>query len=320
MRFERKQRERAPLWGVDWRGGLALLVLMLAAAGLARADTTTLLAVGDIAFCSLDEGDRAKARKLGYGAGPGALATAALLEDRAEAILLLGDLAYRDGRAEEFRDCYDPIWGGHKARSYPVPGNHEYHSREAQPYFDYWGARAGVPGKGYYSFDLGAWHIIALNSNIDISAGSAQVTWLRGDLAASEAGCILAFAHHPRFSSGKHGDQRRMRAIYRALYDAGASLVLAGHDHHYERFAPLDPDGRLDRERGLRSFVVGTGGGELRPGSLRRPAPPHSVIRNELTWGLLELTLADDSYAWRFVPVAGKSFSDGGQAPCARRR
>ena len=250
----------------------------------------------------------------------GAQETAALLDRLSGAVLVMGDLAYMRGSAEEFANCYDTSWGRHKERSYPVPGNHEYRSPGARPYFDYWGERAGETGKGYYSFDLGAWHIVALNSNIAAGRGSEQETWLRRDLAQTEAHCILAFWHHSRFSSGHHGDQLRVRDAYRALYEAGASIVLGGHAHNYERFAPMDPEGQLDLEHGLRSFVVGTGGAPLRPHRIRRPPRENSEIVNGTTWGVLELTLHEESYSWRFVPVDGQSFEDSGHAPCVERK
>lgn len=307
------------------RAGLSLLALILSAGLLlavpARAEVSpvTVLAAGDVAFC-----DRSWGRKMmdwlrGYGAAPGVSQTAALLDRLPGALLILGDLVYWRGSAEEFAGCYDPAWGRHKARSYPVPGNHEYRSDAAAPYFDYWGPRAGARGKGYYSFDLGAWHIVALNSNLPMDPGSAQETWLRRDLAASEADCILAYWHHARFSSGLHGDQDQVSGAFSALYAAGASLVLASHDHHYERFAPMDAAGRRDASRGLRSFVVGTGGGQLRPGTIRKPLRDNSEAIDGATWGVLELTLYPKSYAWRFVPVAGQSFTERGRADCVAR-
>jgi hypothetical protein len=256
----------------------------------------------------------------GFSGVPGAPETAALLDRLPGAVLVMGDLAYWNGSAEEFTDCYDPSWGRHKDRSYPVPGNHEYNSPEARPYFDYWGERAGETGKGYYSFDLGAWHIVALNSNIAAAQGSEQEAWLRRDLAEAEADCILAYWHHPPFSSGLHGDLPQMRDSYRALYEAGASIVLGGHNHNYERFAPMDPEGRPDPEHGLRSFVVGTGGAQLRPRKIRQPPGENSEVINGNTWGVLELTLHEESYAWRFVPVDGHSFEDSGRAPCVERK
>jgi hypothetical protein len=283
----------------------ASLVFLAVATGLfavppvwAETAPVTVLAAGDIAFCERSWNQKIKDWLRGYSGAPGAPATAALLDRLPGAVLILGDLAYWEGSAEEFTGCYDRSWGRHKDRSYPVPGNHEYQSPEARPYFDYWGERAGETGKGYYSFDLGAWHIVALNSNIAAGLGSEQEAWLRRDLAAAEAGCILAYWHHAVFSSGRHGDQ----------------------DHDYERFAPMDPDGRPDPEHGLRSFVVGTGGGQLKPHTIREPPRENSDVVNGTTWGVLKLTLYAETYAWRFVPIDGQSFEDSGRAPCVKRK
>lgn len=310
--------------GWSFLAGLILIAIATGSIGRPATGTdepsVTVLAAGDIAFCERSWGRTIMDWLRGYSGVPGAPATAALLERLPGAILVLGDLAYWDGSREEFLGCFDRSWGRHKDRTYPVPGNHEYRSPEAGPYFDYWGARAGELGKGYYSFDLGAWHIVALNSNIAIEKGSEQEAWLRRDLAASQANCILAYWHHPRFSSGRHGDEPRMRDVYRTLYEAGASIALAGHDHDYERFTPMDPEGKPDPERGLRSFVVGTGGGQLKPQTIRKPPRENSEIVDGTTWGILELTLYAGSYTWRFIPVEGGSFEDSGHAPCAERR
>ena len=167
-----------------------------------------------------------------------AYATAKLLDRLPGVILALGDLAYESGSSDEYRDCYEPTWGRHKARTWPALGNHEYLTPGAQGYFTYWGERAGPSRGGFYGFHLGAWHLVALNSNADATDGSAQDRWLRRDLAATKARCVLAFWHHPLFSSGPHGNNPKMELLYRRLYESGATLVLAGHDHLYERFAP----------------------------------------------------------------------------------
>ena len=275
--------------------------LAWAAPALAETPPATLLAAGDIAKCGV----------------AGAAATSKLLDRLSGAVVALGDLAYPQGTAEQFRDCYGPTWGRHKARTWPAPGNHEYFSQDAVPYYAYWGSRAGEPGRGYYGFDLGAWHIIALNSNIGANEGSAQDRWLRRHLAAATARCILAFWHHPVFSSGRHGDNPKMAVMFRRLHEAGASIVPTGHDHNYERFAPLDADGRLDPQRGIRSFVVGTGGTTPRPIENTRK---HSRRTGSFTWGLLKLVLFADRYTWEFVPVDGQILADTGSASCVRRR
>jgi hypothetical protein len=260
---------------------------------------TIVLAAGDIADCN-SQGDEATAR---------------LVERLPGTVLLLGDIAYPSGRPEDFR-CYDASWGKFKARTRPAVGNHEYLTPGASPYFDYFGAAAGDRDKGYYSFDLGEWHIIAVNSNCNrvrgCRAGSAQERWLRADLAATSKRCTLAFWHHPLFSSGQHGAHSNMRPIWDALYEARAELVLAGHDHHYERFAPQTPSGAPDAN-GIRQFVVGTGGKNYtRIHSLQ----PNSEVRAANVFGVLELRLSRDGYRWRFVPEAGKTFTDSGSGVC----
>ena len=276
----------------------------------------TVLAAGDVAWCPEGWWDRMWSRLRGEDPEPGAAATAALLDRLPGTVLALGDLVYPEGSAEDFRKCYEPTWGRHKERTRPTPGNHEYRSPDAAPYFAYWGERAGEPGKGYHSFDLGAWHIVALNSNVDARKGSAQERWLRADLAKTKARCILAYWHFAVFSSGKHGGLPDMLPLYTALYEAGASVVLSGHDHNYERFAPQNPRGRLDPERGIRSFVVGTGGAPLRPG---QEAAPNSEVFHARSWGVLRLELYEKGYTWAFIPGYEEGFTDSGSSQCVRR-
>jgi acid phosphatase type 7 len=241
-------------------------------------------------------------------------ATAKLLDGIPGTVFTTGDNAYDEGTHSEFARCYNQSWGRHKARTRPVPGNHDYRTGDADGYFDYFGAAAGDPSKGYYSYDLGAWHVVALNSNISMSSGSSQERWLKADLAASTKRCTVALWHHPRFSSGsRHGNDARSEAVWDVLYDAGAELVLVGHEHNYERFAPQTGSGRADPARWVREFVVGTGGRSYYPfGS----PEPNSEVRNTGTFGVLKLTLSDGSYTWEFVPVAGKSFTDRGTDTC----
>src|SRR2546422_4803025 len=177
-----------------------------------------LVGAGDIADCS----------------GSGDEATAALLDNIAGTVFTLGDNVYPDGTATQFTQCYDPSWGRHKARTRPAPGNHDYHTSGASGYYGYFGSIAGPSGQGYYSYDLGAWHIISLNSQTSMSAGSAQETWLKADLAASTKRCTIAYWHYPRFSSGPHGSLSTSSAIWQDLYNAGAEIVLNGHDHDYQ--------------------------------------------------------------------------------------
>ena len=238
-------------------------------------------------------------------------ATARLLDAIGGTVFTLGDNAYPHGSRENFRDCYEPSWGRHKPRTRPSPGNHDYEPPGAQPYFEYFGANAGPAGLGYYSFDLGAWHAISLNSNIPVHATSAQAAWLQADLESrAHVRCTVAYWHHPLFSSGPNGDSTSMRDIWRILYQAGVELVLNGHDHLYERFAPQDPDGSPDQVRGIRQFIVGTGGAAL--------YGFHTSRRNSMArisaFGVLKLTLDADGYAWEFVSVSGSG--DGGADTC----
>jgi acid phosphatase type 7 len=256
-----------------------------------------LLGAGDIASCE-------SARTA---------ATARLVAGIPGTVFTLGDNAYPHGSADDYRRCYQPTWGVERKRTHPVPGNHEYDTHAARSYFDYFGLAAGEPGAGYYSYDLGDWHIVALNSNLDMGPGSPQERWLRADLAAHATLCTLAYWHHARFSSGtRHGSEPRTAPLWQALYDAGADVVLSGHEHNYERFAPQTADGRADPVHGIREFVVGTGGGEAyRIG----PAIANSEAR-DTDAGVLRLTLAPRSYGWRFLAVPGATFSDTGSAPC----
>jgi hypothetical protein len=245
-------------------------------------------------------------------------ATAALIDDlEPDAVLALGDMQYPSGLLGRFQESYDRSWGRFKSITRPAVGNHEYNVRDAAGYYAYFGASAGDPAKGYYSFDLGAWHLIALNSECDqvggCGAGSPQERWLRADLAAHPAGCTLAYWHQPRFSSGNHGNEEDYDAFWRALYDAGAEIVLSGHDHDYERFAPQNPDGQADHDRGIRQFVVGTGGVNHHGFQAVRP---NSEVRNADTFGILELRLEETGYAWRFLPTPGGRFGDTGRESC----
>jgi hypothetical protein len=240
------------------------------------------------------------------------------------AVLTLGDEQYEKGSAAAFGGSFGPTWGRLRSLTEPAPGNHEYASGSPTAgYFAYFDGpgrargRAGPPGEGWHSFDIGAWHLIALNSNCHYIGGcgvhSPELRWLQEDLRAHPARCTLAYWHHPRFSSGKHGDDTAMTPIWRALQAAGADVVLVGHDHDYERFAPQTADGRRDFAQGIREFVVGTGG-KSHDGF--RSDQPGSERRNSSTFGVLELTLLPDSYQWRFVPVLGKHFTDAGSSSC----
>jgi acid phosphatase type 7 len=264
--------------------------------------TAVLIAAGDIADCT----DLS-----------GAKATAKLLETISGIVAAIGDLAYPDGTRENFA-CYNETWGRVKDRTRPAAGNHEFHSQGATYYFEYFGKAAGDPKDGFYTYELGSWHIVVLNSEcIEVggcNSGSREEKWLRADLAAHPRACTLAYFHKPLFSSGgKHGDDVELKPFYQALYDANADVILNGHDHDYERFAPQDPNGRADSARGIREFVVGTGGKNHRPFT-----EPHanSEVRNADAFGVLKLTLSANGYDWQFIPEAGKTFTDSGTGTC----
>ena len=258
----------------------------------------TLAGAGDIAWCGLE----------------GSELTASLLDRISGTVFTAGDNAYPLGSRDDFLRCYEPTWGRHKARTRPVPGNHDYGdgTTDASGYFAYFGSAAGPPGFGYYSYQLGAWHVIALNSEISAFPGSPQINWLRADLAADSSPCTLAIFHTPVFVSGSNGSNPQMQVAWRSLYEFGVDVIVNGHNHSYERFAPQDPDGRFDPARGIREFVVGTGGAQLT--GFPRILPNSEVRRS--AWGVLKLTLSADRYDWEFLPVAGQSFSDSGSAIC----
>jgi hypothetical protein len=263
-----------------------------------------LVGAGDISRCNHDRDE----------------STAQLLDEIDGIVFTLGDNTYPNGTLSEFSNCYEPTWGRHKDRTRPSPGSHEYRTSGAAGYYTYFG-EVGSPldedctrsCKGYYSYDLGEWHIVVLNTSIEHGDGSDQEQWLRADLAANQSTCTLAYWHNPRFSSGRHGNSRRVQAFWEALYEYGADVVLSGHDHTYERFAPQSPAGKEDSDRGIRQFVVGTGGAKLYSFS---SIQPNSEVRNNTTWGVLKLTLHETSYDWEFVPIAGQTFTDSGSAAC----
>jgi hypothetical protein len=262
--------------------------------------SSVFVGAGDIADCSRSSDD----------------ATAQLLDTIPGTVFTIGDNAYPRGSTAEFANCYAPTWGRHKARTHPTVGDNDYDTPGAAPYFSYFGAAAGDPSRGYYSYDLGAWHIIHLNSECSEVGGcrpsSPQGQWLRADLAAHPRACILALHHEPLFSS-KGGDSD-LRDLWDPLYAVGADVVLSGHRHNYERFARQDPAGVADPDSGIRQFVVGTGGSSL--STFRSTIAANSEVRNDRTHGVLKLTLHATSYDWEFVPIAGQTFTDSGSTSC----
>jgi hypothetical protein len=257
--------------------------------------------------------------------GPGKEATAKLLDAiNPHAVAAIGDLAYDEGTLEQFMTLYDPTWGRHKAKTRPALGNHEYLTPGAAGYFDYFngvGAAAGPAGernKGYYAYDLGAWRFYVLNSNCTPAGGcgptSPQTRWLRDDLAANPRMCVGAYWHDPRFTAGQYDDDADFAHFWQALYDAGAELVLVASDHLYQRYVPMRADGTVDPARGIREFVVGSGGADH---SDLRPRPDgRREAANDDTFGVIKLALHPDGYDWRFMPEAGKTYSDAGSAAC----
>ncbi|MFB3855628.1 MAG: metallophosphoesterase [Vicinamibacterales bacterium] len=259
----------------------------------------TLVGAGDIALCGkwLE----------------GAQATARLLDAIPGTIFTTGDNVQDRGTAEEFEACFGPTWGRHRGRIRPSPGNHDYLTASAGPYFDYFGANAGPAGLGYYSYDLGAWHIVSLNTNLDAAANSQQIAWLRADLEANrDRLCTAAYWHQPLMSSGTTGPTKAVRELWNVLYEFGAEIVMNGHEHMYDRYAPQDPSGKLDPVRGIRQFIVGTGGAYVYGAA--RHQPNSEVLAS--VFGVLKLTLRPDGYDWEFISVPGANFSDRGSATC----
>jgi len=268
-----------------------------------RADAPLFIGAGDITVCG----------------HPGDDITARLLDQFPEAdVFTTGDNSNEEGAPEQYQKCFAPAWGRHLERIHPSPGNHDYQTENGAAYHAFFGPAVGEPGKGYYSYDLAGWHIIALNGNCAAVGGcgpdSPQAQWLRADLAAHPARCTLAYWHQPRFSSGLHGNSEATLEFWRALYEARAEIILNGHDHLYERFAPQDPAGNLDELNGIRQFTVGTGGAFYRPaGPLPAPNSERLILN---TFGVLQLTLMEDGYRWRFLPEPGRPQTDQGEAQC----
>jgi len=254
--------------------------------------SVVLVGAGDITSCSRSQDEQ----------------TAQLLDNIPGTVFTAGDNAYVDGTYTEYLNCYDPTWGRHKSRTRPSPGNHDYLTSGAAGYFQYFN---NTPS--YYAYDLGAWRIYSLNSEIDVSISSPQVAWLSNDLAANPRQCVAAYWHKPRWSSGSnHGDNMGMQAIWQLLYDSGAELVVNGHEHHYERFAEMNGSGAAVSQ-GLREIVAGTGGATLYPFGSPKAA---SQVRNNTAYGVLKLTLHSNSYDWQFVPAGSATFTDSGSSNC----
>ena len=301
-------------------------VRALDAAGNRSKISSTLLATASSAVVVAAAGDVAcDPSDSNYHGGTGTstacrqLATSNLLVNGDfDAVLALGDLQYNSGSLSDFNEVYDPTWGRMKSITYPVVGNHEYGQSNASGYFQYFGSRAGPAGKGYYSFDLGSWHVVAINSECDqiggCGTGSPEETWLRNDLAAHPAACTIAMWHKGRYSSGHDGDNTFMQPMWADLFNAGVEILLSGHSHDYERFAPQDAGGHLDNATGVRQFIVGTGGAFFT--GLGTSFDANSQAHQNNTYGVLQLTLRSDAYDWKFLPEAGKTYADSGTTAC----
>lgn len=269
---------------------------------------TTVYSAGDIADCRTPQ-------KAAQSAATAKLLETEIAQNPSAFILTLGDHTYPVGLPEEFETCYESSWGKFKDRTYPAPGNHEYYSPSAYGYFQYFGNAAGSQQQPYYSFNKGNWHFIALDSNLKEEQQQAQLDWLKQDLDNNRSGCTLAFWHHPLYSSGLHGNNSVMKTAWKMLMDAKADLVLAAHDHSYERFAPQNDAGEKV-EQGIRSIIVGTGGASLKPVFWKKQ---HSEVLDAKTHGILKLNLKKQSYTWEFLPVKGSEFTDKGSAVCYRK-
>ena len=257
-----------------------------------------LVGAGDVGDCDFD----------------GAARTSRMLDSIRGTIFIAGDVAYQTRRnPHPFLTCFDPAWGRHRARIRPALGNHDYADDSAAAYFEYFGERAGPRPAGYYSYEVGRWHVIALNTNIAIGDSSPQARWLRTDLALNAGRCTVAYMHHPRFSSGPHAERDALVPLWRILARSGVSIAIAGHDHIYERFSPLDADGAPDATNGVRQFVVGTGGAHRYAIAALLPG---SEAHSSDTYGLLKLTLLPDRYRWAFMPVDSGGLHDAGESRC----
>jgi hypothetical protein len=255
----------------------------------------TLVGAGDIAMCDT----------------PGAEQTARLLDAIPGTVFTAGDNTYPSATERSFKDCYGPTWGRHRSRTRPSPGNHDYDASNAAYYYQYFGANAG-DGRGYYSYRLGDWLVLSLNSNVAAGEGSPQYQWVESTLRDQPSRCALAYWHHPVITSGPNGDHPHMQALWGLLVERGVELVMSGHDHIYERYTPMDAHLGPDPVGGTRLFIAGTGGARPYPIVARKP---QSEVQSSV-WGVLKLTLRGDAYDWEFVAVPGTGFHDAGTASC----
>jgi hypothetical protein len=266
-----------------------------------------LIGAGDIANCAKENPRDALTAEL--------IKTQIARYPQAE-IFTAGDNVQDEGKAWEYKNCFDPTWGQFKERIHPVPGNHDLMTDNGKAYYEYFGKAAGQPGKGYYSYTLGSWHLVGLNGNCDEIAcgkGSTQLNWLKEDLANSAQKCTLLYWHHPYFGSGSSGGYAPVSQFWKAAYKAGAEIVVNGHNHDYERFAPQDEDGNFTPQGGLREFVVGTGGAALHKwGKIK----DNSEVRLNTSLGIIVFVLYPDRYEWQFIPVDPQQAGDSGSGFC----
>jgi hypothetical protein len=287
---------------------VCVLALTLGWAGGANAQSTdpVLVGAGDIGGCDSSQLQNSQA-------------TANLIDSIPGTVFAVGDLTYPDSTDGYFAKCWAPTWGRHRARMIPAPGNHEYNTPGAPGYYNYFGPVAGDPLKGYYSFDMGAWHVVVLSAECSkiggCTATSPEGQWLQADLVANPTLCTLALWHEPLYTSISGGTEPTVQPFWQILYDAGAELVINGHMHNYERFEPQDPNGNLDLNNGIREIIAGTGGKSLDCGFTNPPAA-NSDVRICSTYGVLKLTLHASSYDWQFIPQAGQAASDSGTTSC----
>lgn len=263
-------------------------------------------AAGDIADCREQPADAIGAAKTA------ALLAPLLQADPQARVITLGDNTYPVGALSEFTNCYGPSWGKFKAVTHPSPGNHEYGTPKAAGYFDYFGTVAGPERRGYYRYQLGPWQVYSLNSYLEPAQHAAQLAWLKQELAAHPSACAMAYWHHPLFSSGNYASPR-MRDTWDILYDANVDLIVAGHDHLYERFVPQDGAGKRDAARGITQFVVGTGGAELLQ---LKELLPNSAAVQTMQFGVLKLNLHAGGFSWRFLPINPSVVQDSGEQAC----
>ena len=265
---------------------------------LAADSVPVLVGAGDVADCSTD----------------GAYFTAQLLDSIHGTVFVAGDAGYATKKnPNPLATCYAYTWGRHRARTRPTPGNHDYSDGGPDRYFDYFGDRAGPRGAGYYSYDLGTWHVLAINTTVASDSSSPQGVWLRKDLDAHLGRCTVAYMHHPRFSSGPHTERAQLIPLWKTFAQYGVSVVIAGHDHIYERFVPFDADGKPDSVNGVRQFVAGTGGADRY--SLT-DLLPGSEAHSSDAFGVLKLSLLAGRYQWEFIPVERDGYRDRGESPC----